>query len=456
MYDEYEDSKIVKQSKKPVQRKETSKIPRRFFKSFFVVVVVIFCVVSWNSLIDTNYKGQYKIKQAAWTGNLTAIYDTGVFPKLFGDIDTWNKGETFFFTEDKDTSDDIDEDNSMEVRFNDGSLCFLSGTLRINLPTNEKDAINLVSELGYTSFEDVQEKLIKPTVRSVLRSTANLMSAKESYNERRADFIQYAKDQIQNGLYVTDDEIREVKDLVSGETVQKSFKIISKNEDGTFKHYTNPLEGTGITVANFEIKKFRYEPKVVEQITKQQEAVMAVQTAKANAEKAEQQKLTIEAEGKARVAEAEYRELEKKVVSIVQAERDKEMAIIEAEKKKEQESIAKEQALIKASKEVEVAKLDAQAAEQEKQANILRGEGEAKRKELVMTADGALEQKLEAYKYVMVEMSKEFGKQKWVPEINMSSSEDNGNHALTMMEMLSVKAAKDLQLDMSMKATKQQ
>ena len=39
-------------------------------------------------------------------------------------------------------------------------------------------------------------------------------------------------------------------------------------------------------------------------------------------------------------------------------------------------------------------------------------------------------------------------KQKWVPEIQMGGMKDGGNTAMTLIDMLSVKAAKDLSLDM--------
>ena len=69
-----------------------------------------------------------------------------------------------------------------------------------------------------------------------------------------------------------------------------------------------------------------------------------------------------------------------------------------------------------------------------------------------MQADGALQQKLEAWVIVQSRFAEEFGKQKWVPEIQMGSSgESAGSPAMTLIEMLGVKAAKDLSLDMRVK-----
>ena len=90
-------------------------------------------------------------------------------------------------------------DNSIEVRFNDGSLCDVSGTMRIILPSSEPQAIALISTYGYMDYKDLEQKLVLPVVRNALRLTSNLMSARESYSEQRADFVFWTWDQVQNG-----------------------------------------------------------------------------------------------------------------------------------------------------------------------------------------------------------------------------------------------------------------
>ena len=46
-------------------------------------------------------------------------------------------------------------------------------------------------------------------------------------------------------------------------------------------------------------------------------------------------------------------------------------------------------------------------------------------------------------------------KQKWVPEVQMGASEaSGGSSAMTLIEMMSVKAAKDLALDLKVKKQK--
>ncbi len=354
-------------------------------------------------LVRTVDSGTYQIRQMIVTGHMSAKMQPGMWLQLFSNIETWPKAETFFFTKEQRGTETVDR--AIEVRFNDGSLCDVSGmriilfwyqqdgslcdvsgTLRIILPSSEQQSIDLVSKYGYVDYADLEQKLILPVVRNALRLTANLMSARESYSEQRADFVFWAWDQIQNGIYETVEETRKVVDPVSGQEVTKTFKIIKKSAQGGPVYQRNPVEGLGITLVNFEVKLFDYTDKVRSQIGAQQTALMAVATARAKAQQAEQEALMAEAEGKANVAREKYKEEQKKVRAIVQAQERLDVAELD-----------KTRAIVQAKQRMEVADLDRRAAEQKKQEEILIGQGEAERKRLVLRADGALTQKLEAY-----------------------------------------------------------
>ena len=413
----------------------------------FIGIILIVGIICAGSIVETVEKGTYQIKQAAISGEMSAKMTPGLWFQNFGDIDTWPKAETYFFTHDNDTKGDVDEDTSIEVRFNDGSVCKISGTLRIIMPTTEQDAISLVVDRGHKTYRDLQEKLIKPTVRNVLRSTANLMSARESYSEKRLDFITWTRDQIEKGVYKTKEEVKQVEDLVTGEKTYKQVKVILTDEAGNALHEANPIKGTGIVLANFEIKNFVYESKVRDQISKQQEARMAVETAKAKAEEAKQEELKAVAEGKMNVAKAKYEKEQVKIQAVVDAQKEKEVQELNAARDKNVAVIAGE-------KRKAVALLDRDAAELKKQELILLGEGEAKRKRLVLEADGALEQKLLAYKEVNQFYANAIKNYQgnWVPTTVLGGSSGTGgemNGAQALINLLTVKTAHDLSLDMS-------
>ena len=67
------------------------------------------------------------------TGKMDAKLQPGMWLQLFSDIVTWPKAETFFFA-----NDETGSTGPMEIRFNDGSLCDVSGTLRVILPNSEQ------------------------------------------------------------------------------------------------------------------------------------------------------------------------------------------------------------------------------------------------------------------------------------------------------------------------------
>lgn len=406
-----------------------------------VGVIIVVGLILTPQIFDTVEKGTYQIKQAAISGKMTAKMTPGLWWQNFGDIDVFPNQETFFFTADKDTPDDVAADESIEVRFVDGSLSNISGTCRIIMPRAESDAIALVVEDGYKTYRDVAHKLILPTLRNVLRHTANMMTARESYAEKRQEYVMWARDQLENGLYRTTTEERDVVDLVSGEKGRKTFKIILRIK-GSPQYEFNPLT-RGIRVANFEIKDFGYGKIVKKQIQTQQEALMAVATAQAKAKRAEMEKLREKAEGEQKVMKAKYEEEQVKVRAIVVAQREKEVQELDARRDKQV-------AITLAEKRKETAKLDKDAAGFKKQEQILLGEGEAKRKQLVLAADGALAQKLSTYENVMTLWANAYSKRK-VPSVMMGNGGEGriDTNAISMSEVLSLMAMKQLGLDFS-------
>ena len=91
----------------------------------------------------------------------------------------------------------------------------------------------------------------------------------------------------------------------------------------------------------------------------------------------------------------------------------------------------KEVAETKAAKEVAVAKLEKDAAEFTKQKDILLGEGEAKRKEMVYKADGYTKEKIEAFRDAFTELAEAF-KERKVPQVVIGGN-GNGNTDQTDM-----------------------
>jgi NADH dehydrogenase/NADH:ubiquinone oxidoreductase subunit G len=254
--------------------------------------------------------------------------------------------------------------------------------------------------------------------------TGPIMSSKESYAEKRTSLIFYVEDQITNGVYKTTQREVKSKDPITG--VEKTVTIVEimKNADGSFSRQEEAiLKSYGIRTSNFAVTGLPYDETVEKQITQQQELTMKVQTAMASAKEAEQRAITVAKEGEANAAAAKW-----------------------------SQEVEKAKAVVSAQQKLEVMTLDAKAAAQEKQANILRGEGEATRKKLVMAADGALDPKLQKWSEVNLAYAKAIAEYKgnWVPTIIMGGEGKSGSGAQNLIEMLQAKTAKELALDMSL------
>jgi hypothetical protein len=126
-------------------------------------------------------------------------------------------------------------------------------------------------------------------------------------------------------------------------------------------------------------------------------------------------------------------------------------AVTEAQQKKEV-------AETEGSQRLAVAKLDRAAADEEKNRQILLGEGEATRKKLVMQADGALEIKTKALIAIAHEWAPAVANYKGnlTPQVVMGSGGTPGtagaNTVPGFIDLLTAKAARDLSLDMSLPA----
>lgn len=304
------------------------------------------------------------------------------------------------------------------MRFSDGGHGNISGSLSYNLPTDPKAVLKLHSTYG--SMEGVEHRLIRQVVSKAVYMSGPFMSSRESSAERRPDLINFITDQVSHGVYkVQGQEIKQL-DVLSGQekTVRIVQPAVDPNKPGIFlREETSPIEEFGIAVYNMTINNIDYDEVVEKQIKAQQESLAAVQTQMAQARMAEQKLLTTQSEGKAA-----------------------------AEKAKWDVEVEKVKAITAAEQERDVARLGLETAKLDKQKNIEIGEGEAKRKKLAMEADGALAAKLAAWVEVNKAYADALSKQPQVPTVVMGDGgKGSGNE---LLQLIAIKTAKDLSLDM--------
>ena len=362
------------------------------------------------------------IKQNAIDGKLNFWTQPGVYNRAFGRTTHYKKSTQYSFSAMHDQGKK--DDQSLKARFNDGGHGYISGTLRFELPLTESHLMLLHTKFG--SQEAIEQQLVRPVVERAVFMSGPLMSSKESAAERRSDLIQFIEDQVAHGVYRYETEELKVKDSISGqERTVTRVKLVKdeKQPNGIARQETSPLRDFGVRTYSFNINGIKYDADVEKQINQQQSLIMQVQTAIANAKRAEQDAITAAKDGEARAMKAKWDQEVKKATAVTEAEQ-----------------------------KVEVAKREVQTAELYKQQQTLMGEGEAARRRAAMSADGALEKKLHAYVEVQKAWAAEVGKQRWVPEV-MIGTGGGGAQGLNVMDLIGVKAARELALDMQIKRT---
>jgi len=413
-----------------------TKIPA---KLIVVGLVLVGSVIMFFMAFGINNAGHRTVVQYP-TGTLYVKFTPGVYPQWFGTAEVYNDVITFDYDKsDSDIGSSIDQ-TGISVRYQDGGTGTVYGKARFSLPGDEETMLHL--HKAFRSNRGVSQKLIKSVTEEGMNLTAGLMSSEEAYAEKRSIYTQWASQQIAKGKFQTRLEKVRTVDEGTGKTVTKNVPVISYGEDGLPVHLESDLTNYGVSVNGFQITDWDFEPKTLQQIATKREATMAIITAIANAERAKQDAITSEEQGKANVMTAKYQKEVIKEQAIVDAQREKAVAVISAEKQVE---VARQQKL-----EAEQKKL---SAVEYKQEQILRGEGDGAYKRLVIEADGALAQKLATYERVMNRFAQAVEKQKWVPEIQMGgdATSSGGANAMTLIEMMGIKAAKDLALDMNIK-----
>lgn len=381
-----------------------------------IVMLLVFGMCSFQIMenLDAN---EVMVIQDPLDGELHVFTEPGVYQQWFGKVTKYPRRKQYSFE-----SNGSDEGSSKKVRFNDGGHANLSGSVSWEMPLDSDNIKNIHKTFG--SVEGVEQQAVAKMIDSAIYMSGPLMSSTESSGERRAELVQYINDQATMGVYVTKVKNVTTKDPISGQDRTISQTDIQLDDKGLPRRQQGSiLNEFNIKLMPISIKEITYDSVVENQIKQRQESITQVQIAQANAKKAEQDAITTEKQGEANAAKAKW-----------------------------DQEVIKAKMVTEAQQKLEVATLAAKEAEMFKREQILRGEGEAERKRLVMNADGALDPKLEAYKEVNKYWADAIAKYQgnWVPTVQMGSEGGKGNNgAADLMNMLSAKTAKDLALDMS-------
>ncbi|MDP2683307.1 MAG: SPFH domain-containing protein, partial [Deltaproteobacteria bacterium] len=293
------------------------------WKAVLFILITGFTAIGGSfGLLEINEAGYITVAQSPFTGKVTIVSEPGMFCQCFGTITKYREAGTFKFIQPEESaggkekarpkkSRDANPEMSEEiqVRFNDGSIGWISGMALFDLPKDEEKFRLL--HMKFRNFRNLIEAGIIPTIKESVVLTAALMSSGESYTTKRATFSEWSRDQIEKGTYMTEEMIKEEKDQRTGD-ITKKISVKIKTDNSRLLRNENPLERYGIKFKQFQVTEIRYETETENLIKTKMEALQKTIAAKIAAERAIQERLAAEEQGKKNVTVAEYEAMIKK------------------------------------------------------------------------------------------------------------------------------------------------
>jgi regulator of protease activity HflC (stomatin/prohibitin superfamily) len=309
--------------------------PKQLISIIVGIVVAIILLCSLSSIGEDVKNEQIVVNQMPLTGTMKYWTSPGYQWQWFGKTTHYYKTQQLWFGSEDDSKQQ--QGNPIPVIFNDASDGMIYGSLRVKLPTDQKYLARIQTD--YNGMDRLMNDLVRPTVTKVVYASGPLMSAFESYAEKKNDLIDYITDQLNFGVYKTQVKKVETTDPITGEkkTVSLASLIPDENAPGGYKRSeVSPFSYYGLEIGQVAVSKIDYSQKVKDQIAEQQKANMAVATARSKSLAAQQEAIRAEEEGKAAAAQAKWEQEKIKAVAVTKAEQEFEVARLAALKANEE------------------------------------------------------------------------------------------------------------------------
>lgn len=366
-------------------------------------------------------------------GSQFVQFNAGTFWSGFASKETeWSNQISVSYTEDKadyDIHDNTIEIGKINIRFNDATTAKVSGITQYVLPSGEKEMLEIHNT--HRSPEALVKRRLAPYTQECLQSSGQLLSSEAHYSGGRAQMVQDYLDQLKNGAFLLKTQENNVFDTIE-KTNKKTYTTITQvDKNGQIKRKFSSIKEYEISVGDAQITDVDYQEQVDNMLAKKIEASTNASVSKQQLMTAQQQALTAEAQGKAKLVTIEYQQKEAQTKAVVAAQTQVELAKQDLEK----QGIALQGAM----KEAQKIKVLADADAYEKQRAI--------------QANGALEQKLDAIVAIQKAWAEAAKSSNWVPTYMMGGGQNsNGASNVTgLVDVFMAKSLKDLSLDLKTK-----
>ena len=314
-----------------MQKTTTINLSKKKVTAIILGAFALICLCLIGKIGEDVKNEQIVVNQYPFSGRMAYWTDPGWKWQNFGRTTTYYKTQQFWFGG-KDLEGET-HGTPIKVIFNDASVGYIYGSLRVELPTDVEHLSKI--QTAYNGMERLMNDLVAQNVVKVIYASGPLMSAFESYAEKKNDMVAYIDDQLTNGIYKTTVQEQVVVDALTGEEKKVKVASLIPDEDsagGYKRSEKSPFTAYGVKIDQVSISEITYDEKVNQQIAAQQQANMSIQTKKAEAAAAQQDAIKAEAEGRAAAAKAKWEQERIKATEVTRAEQEREVSRLAAEK----------------------------------------------------------------------------------------------------------------------------
>ena len=345
------------------------------------------------------------------------------------------------------------------VRLADNWTGDVTQTTRFGIPQDESQFIKMARD--FRSPERLINTTLKPAVTASIDSVANMFTMEEYYAGGKRDTF---KSEFTNAVEQGRAQVRQVRLNQAGGVVPSRASasnsevtantsevgdtdvrsvVIEKLTDaaGNDMRIPHAFMDYGVTVASAILENVDPDDEYERQIGERKSAASRRVVAREQRLEQEEQRLLAIQEGDTNIARRQAAAQVEQIQQTTDAETQKKLALIAAEQVREGARIAQETAAIN----LERARIDAEAV-------TVAADAEAYAKEAILTADGALQQKLDAWvqaQRVWADAASKINVPSTV--FNNGGAEGVAGNALgtvdQFMQMMMMKTAQDLQVD---------
>ncbi len=434
-----------------------------------VAIIAVTIAILFNSFFYAEPGYIYHVRTVM--GDEEVVTEVGYKFYPFGRYNSWKRAMTVqslsgagsnAIRAEKDSDNTSASLPPMSIMFLDQVDAHAEATVRFSIPSDEQSFLKLAHE--YRSPENLLRTALMPAFKETLQANASLMTAEEYYAGGRTEFNSEFENQMNSGIFLVKREEVEVKSTRQSKasanaslgTQQEEYGEDSKtvfevqkvlDDDGQPLRKKQRFLEFGITVVSALVTDMRPNQKFVERMQLKQQASADRAIAREQRVQEEEQRLLAIARGEREVAERQAKAKVEQIQKTTEAETDKQLAITRAEKLKAEAEISKETAEINFAK----AKIEA---------NTKRtlAEAEAYQKKVILEADNALAQKLDAEIQIQKLWAEAFAHRK-VPTTVFGSGQSGApvgsdGEVKAFMQMLTLDAAKRLNYDRDLQTNK--